>query len=161
MAVTAKTSAKVAGDRAHIGSLAAARFEHRLVTPRVNEIERVNCHRTRGQHRRLAATRQIVGALAIDLDRRTGRRQLLDRPNKPRQQREDAGASGPRVRLRGKPAIGIVGVGFNAPAHRKTIGLFTVLNERHGFCRLAKSDRQNPRGEWVERSGVSRFLGVE
>ena len=53
MAIAAKASAEVAGDRAHIGSLAAARFEHRLVGPGVYEIERVNRHRARGQHRRL------------------------------------------------------------------------------------------------------------
>src|SRR3984893_18361517 len=161
MAVTAKTSAEVAGDRAHIGALAAARFEHRLFGQGIYEIEGADRHRTRGQLRRLATTRQIVGALAIDLDRRIGWRQLLDRPGKPRQQREDAGGGGPRVRLRGNVAVGIVSVGFNAPAHRKAIDFFAILNERHGFCCLAKSYRQNPRGERVERSGVSSLLGVE
>ena len=161
MAVTAKASAEVAGDRADIGSLAAAGFEYRLVTPGAYEIERVDRHRARRQHRRRASAREIVSALAIDLDRRIGRRQLQDRPDETRQQREDLGFRWPRVRLRGNRAIGIVGVRFSAPAHRKAIGLFAVLNERHGFCRLAKSDRQNPRGERVERAGMSCLFGVE
>src|ERR1700737_4655626 len=61
----------------------------------------------------------------------------------------------------GNPAGGIAGVRFGAPAGRKAIDFFAILNERHGLCRLAKSDRQNPRGERVERAGMSRLLGVE
>src|SRR3546814_2435530 len=38
---------------------------------------------------RLALPRQVIGALAIDLDRRIGRRHLLDRPSEARQHRLD------------------------------------------------------------------------
>src|SRR5205807_7153939 len=61
----------------------------------------------------------------------------------------------------GNPAVGIAGVRFGTPADRKAIDFFVILNERHGLCRLAKSDRQNPRGERVERAGMSSLLGVE
>ena len=47
MAVAAKASAEIAGDRADIGSLAAACLEDRLIGLGAEEIERVDRHRTR------------------------------------------------------------------------------------------------------------------
>ena len=76
MAETAKQAAKVAGDRAHISALAAARLENRLVLIHGEEIERVDRHGPGGKRRRLAVAGDIIGALAIDLDRGEGRRRL-------------------------------------------------------------------------------------
>src|SRR4029077_19953744 len=57
--------------------------------------------------------------------------------------------------------FGVVRRAFLAPAHAKPVGFGSVLNDRHRLRRLAESDRQHPRCERIERSGVACFLGVE
>ena len=58
-------------------------------------------------------------------------------------------------------ALGIVGVGLDAPGHREHVGLAPVHDERHGLGRLAERDRQDARGERVERAGMAGLLGEE
>src|SRR6202040_3188342 len=116
MPIAAKASAQMAGKRAHIGALAAAGLKNRGVTPRVDEIECMNCNGASRQFRHLAATRQIIGAFAIDLDRGKGGRPLLEQPGKSRQQRFDLSRRGTYLGLRDSLPLAIVGVGFNPPA---------------------------------------------
>ena len=106
----------------------------------------------------LALARQIVGALAVDLDRREARRHLLDRAGEARQQRRDRGrgrAGFARVR---HAAFGIVGVALLAPAHGEDVDLAPVHHERHGLGRFAERDRQAAGGERIERAGVAGAL---
>src|SRR3546814_7176896 len=56
---------------------------------------------------RLALPRQVIGALAIDLDRRIGRRHLLDRPSEARQHRLDFRERRPHIARRNNLALGI------------------------------------------------------
>ena len=117
-------------------------------------------HRPRRKIRRLAVAREIIGALAIDLDRRKGRRRCRIVPVKRGSGARIAARPG-RAPMARDLAVGIVGVGFRAPEHGEAIGLLAVLHERHGLGRLAESDRQNARGQRVERAGVAGLLGVE
>ena len=58
-------------------------------------------------------------------------------------------------------ALGIVGRALLAPAHAKTVGLGAVLDDRHRLGRLAEGDGQHAGRERIERSRVTRLLGVE
>ena len=58
-------------------------------------------------------------------------------------------------------ALGVVGVGLDAPAHHELVGLGAVLDDRHGLGRLAERDRQHAGSERIERAGVADLLGVE
>ena len=58
-------------------------------------------------------------------------------------------------------ALGVVGVGLGAPAHREAVGLGAVDHERHGLGRLAEGDRQDAGGQRIERAGMARLLRVE
>ena len=82
-------------------------------------------------------------------------------PVKLRQQGGDGGGVGTRVAGLDRMALGVVGVGLDAPLHGEAIGLFAVLDEGHGLGRLAEGDRQHARGERIQSAGVAGLLGVE
>ena len=82
-------------------------------------------------------------------------------PVKPGSAAAIAAGSGRSFGLRDGAALGVVGVGLDAPLDRETVGLHAVLHDRHGLGRLAEGDRQHAGGERVERAGVARLLGVE
>src|SRR5258707_5053563 len=109
----------------------------------------------------LAVARQIIGALALDLDRGISRRDLLDQAGEPRQQAPDRISGGPAVAGLDNPALGIVGIAFLAPSDRKAIALAAVHHERNGLGGLAQGDRQAPGGERIHRAGVGRAFGLE
>src|SRR5258708_15384506 len=109
----------------------------------------------------LAVARQIIGALALDLDRGISRRDLLDQAGEPRQQATDRLSGGPAVAGLDNPALGIVGIAFLAPGDRKAIALAAVHHERNGLGGLAQGDRQAP-GDWrSQRPGVAPRVGRE
>ncbi len=89
MAVAAEQPAEIARNRPDISSLAAFGLENRPVRLGGDEIEPVDDDFARDHLDRDAFTREVIGALARDLDRRIGRRRLADRPDEPRQQRQD------------------------------------------------------------------------
>ena len=72
-----------------------------------------------------------------------------------------AAGVGPQIGLRDGPALGVVGVGLDAPSDGEAIGLHAVLHDRHGLGRLAEGDGQHAGGERIERAGVAGLLGVE
>src|SRR5579883_59094 len=58
-------------------------------------------------------------------------------------------------------AVGVVRIRLGPPGDGEAIGLFAILNEGHGLRRLAESDRQDTRGERIERAGVTRLFSIE
>ena len=82
------SAADIAGQRPHIGALAAFGLEHRMIrVGHVDELEPVDLDRARRKFDHLAVAGEIVGALAVDLDGGIARRHLLDRAGEARQQR--------------------------------------------------------------------------
>ena len=75
----------------------------------------VNLDRPRLQFDGFAVARQIIGALALDLDRGILRRGLLDQAGKARQQVPDRLGGGPESLVLTDPALGVVGIAFLAP----------------------------------------------
>ena len=65
----AERAAKIPRDRAHISALAAFRFKHRRLSIKREKCQRMNFNNARLQLNRFTATRQIIGALAINFDR--------------------------------------------------------------------------------------------
>ena len=116
----------------------------------------------RGDLEGLALARQVVGALAVDLDRRIDRRRLLDDADEARQRRSDLGRATGRASLAAITLPSASSVSVSSPqCTGEAIGLGPVLDDRHGLGRLAERDRQDAGGERIERAGVSRLLGVE
>ena len=161
MAVAAEFAAEIARDGAHIGAFAAARFEHSLVRREAHKIQRPDVNGARGKLNRFAIAGQIIGALAVNLDRGIDGRRLHDFADEGGQRIED------RLRLRARlagaryGAIRIVAVGFDAPAHGEAIGLLAILHERHGLRRLAERHWQNTRRKGIKRACMAGFFGVE
>ena len=86
-------------------------------------VERVDLDRARLELDRLAVARQIVGALAVDLDGREAGGTCMISPVKLRQQRLDRLARRAQRRWCATTcAFGVVGVGLGAPAHGEAVG---------------------------------------
>ena len=66
--------------------------------------------------------------------------------------------SGARRAVADHLALGVVGVALLAPAHREAVALAPVHHERDGLGRLAERERQEARGERIERAGVAGAL---
>src|SRR5207237_6532256 len=109
----------------------------------------------------LAVPCQVIGALALDLDCGILRRDLLYQAWELRQQLPDGFRGGPEIAGFDDPALGVIGVAFLTPAHRKAIALAAVHDERHRLGGFAQRDRQAAGGEWIERAGVARAFGLE
>src|SRR6202167_376568 len=161
MSVTAERPAEVARDRAHIGALAAFSLEHRFTGLSRDQIEPVDMDRARFNLEGFAFARKIVGARASDADSGEGRRRLENGPDEAREEALNLGWGGTPIRACDDLSFGVVGRAFLAPAHAEPVGFGSVLNDGHGLGRLAESDRQHPRRERSERSGVACFPGVE
>src|SRR5262245_28190652 len=102
----------------------------------------VNLNRPWGQFDLLAVPRQVIGSLALHLDSRILRWDLLDQPGEAGQQRRN------RLRRRAELtgfddlALGVVGVALLAPAHRETVALAAVHHEGDGLGGFAERNRQ-------------------
>ena len=89
MTIAAERPPEVARQRPHIGALAAIRLEVRKVHAGLDERQSVDMDRARSDGEGFAVARPVVGARAVDLDGRIGRRGLLDEAGEARQQRLD------------------------------------------------------------------------
>ena len=118
MAVAAERAAEIAGERAHVGALAAIGLEGRLLAVMADELEPVDDDLARGDLELRAVAGEIVGALAGDPDGRElvgGVCQMM--PMKPG---SAAAIGSPPARSSDcatDSALGVVGVGFDAPSH--------------------------------------------
>src|SRR3954464_9730051 len=88
----------------------------------------------------LAVPCQVIGALPLDLDRGILRRDLLYLACEPRQPVADSLPGGAEIAGFHDPPLGVIGVAFLAPAHRKAIALATVHDERHRLGGFAQRD---------------------
>src|SRR4029077_6678483 len=93
----------------------------------------MNLDRPRLQFDGLAVACQIVGPLALDLDRGILRRSLLDEPREPRQKGGNRLRRGPDLAGPDDTALGVVGVAFLAPGDRKAITLAAIHHEWNGL----------------------------
>ena len=88
-----------------------------------DELQLVDPDLARRQLDRLAAPGDVVGALALHLDRRVLRRDLLDHADELRQRRADLLVRRPQLAGGGDRTRGIVGVALLAEAQRELVGL--------------------------------------
>ena len=117
--------------------------------------------RSRLQRHGFAVARQVIGPLALDLDGGILRRGLFDLAGELRQQLGNRLGGGPDVAGFDNAALGIVGIAFLAPAHRKTVALAAVHHERNGFGGFPHGDRQPAGSQRIERAGMAGALGLE
>src|SRR5262245_17815368 len=117
-------AAEVAGERAHIGSLAALGHERGVIAiGRVDQFEPVNLDWAWRDIHHLAVAREVIGALARDFHRRVARRHLRDLTGEARQQRSDGRGGRALGAARGDAAFGVVGIALLAPAHGEAVDL--------------------------------------
>src|ERR1700681_1956655 len=88
-----------------------------------------------------AVPRQVVGPLALDLDRGVLRRGLLDEPREPRQQGGNRLRRGFYLAGLSDTALGVVGIAFLPPGDRKAIALAAIHHERNGIGGFPERDR--------------------
>jgi len=157
---TIQCAAEVASQRAHIGALAAFGGEHAVIAiGHIDEFKAMNRDRAGLELHNLAVTGQIICALALDLDRGEARRHLLDRAGEARNERADCLQARPLAAGRGDATLSVVGVALLAPANREAIDLASFHHEGNCLGRLSERDRQEARGERIERPGVPGTLG--
>ena len=114
----------------------------------------------RGDLEVCALARQIVGALAGDLDRRIRRRRLLDNARSAAAPRISLGGAALSLAPTALPSASSVSVS-SPHLHRETIGLGAFLHDRHGLGRFAECDRQDARSERIQGARVANLLGVK
>src|SRR3954471_4668525 len=83
---------------------------------------------------------QIIGALAVDLNGRELRRDLLDDAGKDRQQRLYRLPRRPRLARPDNTTLGVVGVPLLAPLDGEAVGLAAVHHEGNSLRGLAHRD---------------------
>ena len=127
----------------------------------VHEQQFLNPQRPRCHFEFFALTRQLIGALPVNLDGGIFRRHLHHIPDKATKQRLDVLIRGTAVALGDHLALGVIGVGRLPQSHAKRIGLERVGDIGHRLGRLAKRYGQNPRRLRVERAGVARLLRLQ
>src|SRR3569832_2430334 len=120
-----------------------------------------NLDRAGCQFHDFAVPSEVISALALDLDRRITRRDLLVLSGEPGQQGLDGLPAWALVRRRGDLALDVVGVALLAPAHGEAIALAAVHDEGNRLGGFSQRDRQAAGGERVEGAGMSRTLGVD
>src|SRR3954453_1841405 len=98
MPEAAERPAEVAGERPHIGALAALRLEHGALAGMAHHRKPRDLDGAGLQLDGLAVASEIIGALALDLHRREAGRHLLDRAGEAGQERLYVGALGKAVR---------------------------------------------------------------
>ena len=109
----------------------------------------------------LARPRQLVGALAVDLERRIGWRRLHDRPREARQYGGNRRRAGPHIGRRGHRPFGIVGRRRGPPRHGELIPLGRIEHPACQLRRLAQGNRQHARRQRIERAAMADLdLGV-
>src|SRR6516165_5933376 len=81
----------------------------------------------------LAVTCQIIGSLALDLDRGIPRRDLLDHAGELREQGTDRTRQRPGIAGLDHAALAVVGITLLTPTHHEAVALAAVHHERNGL----------------------------
>ena len=109
----------------------------------------------------LPVARQVIGPLALDLDRRIGRGGLGMRAGEAGQGRLDLLLGRALVGGGGDRAFGIVAVARLAPAGGEAVDLLGIHGVRNGLGRLAQRHGQDAGRHRIEGAGVSGLLRIE
>ena len=98
---------------------------------------------------------EVVGAGAVDLERRVARRHLADLAGEARKLGLDPRPGRPRGRSFATTVPSESSVSVSAP--KRTVKRYSCAldHERHGLGRLAERDRQHAGGERIERAGMA------
>ena len=162
MPLGAENRGQIARQRAHIDAL--ARPDGQLDVVRVGRIADgglVDHHPAAGQFEIGALARQVIGALAVDLDGAELRRDLIDLTDKGRKGRAHGLDIGADVRAAGDLALAVEAVGRNPPVDGEAIDLLRLHHEGDGLGRLTQGDGQDAGGQRIKRAGVAGLLGVK
>ena len=119
-----------------------------------DETQLVDAHRPRRQRHRPAFAGHVIGAPAVDLDRRKCRRRLHHLAGERRKRGLDRRGVGSDAAGLHHLAVGVVGAPPLAPAHRERIGLGPRHHMGDGLGRLAQGHGQHAAGQWVQGAGV-------
>jgi hypothetical protein len=109
----------------------------------------------------LARAREIIGPLPADLQRREGRRRLLDMAGEPGQGGTDRLIARPILAGGGDGAFAVVGRARLAEAQGEAVLLASVHHEGNGLGRLAQGDRQDAGRQRIERAAMARLFRRE
>src|SRR5215469_16854222 len=162
MAKTAQSAPQVAGERAYIGTLSAFGLKNGMVqVSGADKVQPADLDRACAKFHRFAVACQVVGPLALDLDRRITRRHLLDAARKGRQKCANCISPRSLIAPRNHSPFGIISIPFLAPADREPKELAAVHYERDRFGCLTKCNRQRAGRERIKRAGVAGSLGIE
>ena len=162
MAKTSQRRAQIAGNGAHIAALAADHFQLGMIRIRAGQQRQAfDPQRAGGDIHHFALARQIIGALAIDLDGGILRRGLQDFTPEGGQRRLDLRIRRAAVRGGDDAAFGIIRGGGGPEAHLETIAFQRIGDVGHGLGRFAQRHGQNPRRRRVQRAGMTRLLRLK
>ena len=109
----------------------------------------------------LAIPREVIGAFAIDLDGREFRRDLVDLAEEVLQRGFHGLAGRARGARRDHGAFLVLAVGGGAPLNGEEVFLFGIHRPLAGLGGLAQRNRQDARGERVERAAMAGLLGIQ
>src|SRR6266545_4752827 len=154
----AELPAEVGGQHPHIGATGARhrdRRQRRRAGPEAAQLQGVNDDRAWSALDRLAAARLEVQALAVQLDRRDHRRDLLLRAEEPLEAARDRRlVDAVDRRGAGRDAAGIERVGLGAEGDPGQVALGLHRQERQQPGGTAERDHQHAGGRRVERAAV-------
>src|SRR5271167_3392095 len=159
MAERSERDTEIAREGADISPLADQRLAIGVVAiGHGNEPQRGDLHRPRGQSGGPVRSRERIGPVAVDLDRRIRRRRLQDRTGKAGQDRLDRLATRPQRAFANDFALAIVGGATYTPADAEAIAFAAGHRVCGGFGRLAQRYRQHAGCQRVESARMS-YLG--
>src|SRR6266702_2249523 len=154
----AELPAEVGGQHPHIGATGARhrdRRQRRRAGPEAAQLQGVNDDRAWSALDRLAAARLEVQALAVQLDRRDHRRDLLLRAEEPLEAARDRRlVDAVDRRGAGRDAAGIERVGLGAEGDPGQVALGLHRQERQQPGGTAERDHQHAGGRRVERAAM-------
>jgi hypothetical protein len=103
----------------------------------------------------LARTSKVIGSLAINLERRKGRRDLLDRASEAGHDRFNIGEARPNIAGGDDLALQVQRVGLLAEADGEVVGFGRVEHSAGELGRFAQRDRQHARRQRIERPAMA------
>ena len=154
--------AQIAGNGAHIAALAADHFQLDMIGVGARQ-QRQAFHpqRAGGDFKDFAFARQIIGALAVDLDRGKLWRRLQDLAPERTQRRFDLRIGRAAVRGGDDGAFGIIRGGGRPEAHQEAVAFQRIGDVGHRLGRFAQRHGQNAGRRRVQRAGMAHLLRLE
>ncbi|SUJ31561.1 Uncharacterised protein [Sphingomonas paucimobilis] len=115
----------------------------------------MNRHTATRENHLFASARQVIGALAVDLQRGIGGRHLVDRPGETRQHRLQRLAGRAHIALRHHLSLGVQRRSLHAETDGEVIHLVAVEHPPGQLGRLAHRDRQYAGRQRIERAAMA------